>query len=303
MDTLDVLAVLRQLQDNICTALEAEENGAAFVADHWQSHLGSGESRVLKQGAVFEQAGVNFSHVKGAAMPAAATAHRPELAGAAFEAMGVSLVIHPRNPYVPTSHANVRCFIAYPKDAEPVWWFGGGFDLTPFYPFDEDIVHWHQTAKNLCDRFSDGLYDEYKDWCDRYFYLKHREETRGIGGLFFDDLNRWDFATCLNFIRETGEAYIEAYRPIVARRKNTPYGERERQFQLYRRGRYVEFNLVFDRGTHFGLQSGGRTESILMSMPPLVRFEYGYRPEEGSDEARLQDYLKPRDWLGKSEKI
>ena len=248
MDTLDVLAVLRQLQDNICAALEAEEDGAAFVADHWQSHLGSGESRVLKQGAVLEQAGVNFSHVKGTAMPAAATAHRPELAGAAFEAMGVSLVIHPRNPYVPTSHANVRCFIAYPKDAEPVWWFGGGFDLTPFYPFDEDIVHWHQTAKNLCDRFSDGLYDEYKDWCDRYFYLKHREETRGV------------------------------------------------------RGRYVEFNLVFDRGTHFGLQSGGRTESILMSMPPLVRFEYCYRPEEGSDEARLQDYLKPRDWLGKSEK-
>lgn len=298
MDIQAVLNVLRTLQNHICAELEAEEeNGAAFSGEHWQSRLGTGESRVLKQGAVFEQAGVNFSHVKGGVMPASATAGRPELAGAAFEAAGVSLVIHPRNPYVPTSHANVRCFIAYPQGGEPVWWFGGGFDLTPFYPFDEDILHWHQTAKNLCDRFSDGLYAEYKDWCDRYFYLPHRSETRGVGGLFFDDLNRWDFATCLDFIRQTGEAYTAAYRPIVARRKHTAYGERERQFQLYRRGRYVEFNLVFDRGTHFGLQSGGRTESILMSMPPLVRFEYGYAPEEGSAEARLQNYLKPRDWL------
>ena len=298
MDIQAVLNVLRTLQNHICAALEAEEeNGAAFVGEHWQSRLGTGESRVLKQGAVFEQAGVNFSHVKGGVMPASATAGRPELAGAAFEAAGVSLVIHPRNPYVPTSHANVRCFIAYPQGGEPVWWFGGGFDLTPFYPFDEDILHWHQTAKNLCDRFSNGLYAEYKDWCDRYFYLPHRGETRGVGGLFFDDLNRWDFATCLDFIRQTGEAYTAAYRPIVARRKHAQYGERERQFQLYRRGRYVEFNLVFDRGTHFGLQSGGRTESILMSMPPLVRFEYGYAPEAGSAEARLQNYLRPRDWL------
>ena len=198
---------------------------------------------------------------------------------------------------MPTSHANVRFFCARPQGEEPVWWFGGGFDLTPFYPFDEDILHWHQTAKNLCDRFSSGLYAEYKKWCDDYFYLPHRGETRGVGGLFFDDLNRWDFAACLDFIRQTGEAYTAAYRPIVSRRKHTPYGDRERQFQLYRRGRYVEFNLVFDRGTHFGLQSGGRTESILMSLPPLVRFEYGYAPEAGSAEARLQDYLKPRDWL------
>ncbi|HFC6394137.1 oxygen-dependent coproporphyrinogen oxidase [Neisseria bacilliformis] len=298
MDIQAVLNVLRTLQNHICAALEAEEeNGAAFAGERWQSRLGTGESRVLKQGAVFEQAGVNFSHVQGASLPASATAARPALAGAPFGAAGVSLVIHPRNPYVPTSHANVRCFIAYPQGGEPVWWFGGGFDLTPFYPFDEDILHWHQTAKNLCDRFSNGLYAEYKDWCDRYFYLPHRGETRGVGGLFFDDLNRWDFATCLDFIRQTGEAYTAAYRPIVARRKHTPYGERERQFQLYRRGRYVEFNLVFDRGTHFGLQSGGRTESILMSLPPLVRFEYGYAPEAGSAEARLQDYLKPRDWL------
>lgn len=298
MDIQAVLNVLRTLQNHICAALEAEEeNGAAFAGERWQSRLGTGESRVLKQGAVFEQAGVNFSHVQGASLPASATAARPALAGAPFGAAGVSLVIHPRNPYVPTSHANVRCFIAYPQGGEPVWWFGGGFDLTPFYPFDEDILHWHQTAKNLCDRFSNGLYAEYKDWCDRYFYLPHRGETRGVGGLFFDDLNRWDFATCLDFIRQTGEAYTAAYRPIVARRKHTPYGERERQFQLYRRGRYVEFNLVFDRGTHFGLQSGGRTESILMSLPPLVHFEYGYAPEAGSAEARLQDYLKPRDWL------
>ena len=298
MDIQAVLNVLHHLQNHICAGLEAEEEGGAvFLGEHWQSRLGTGESRVLKQGAVFEQAGVNFSHVQGASLPASATAARPALAGAPFEAAGVSLVIHPRNPYVPTSHANVRFFCARPQGEEPVWWFGGGFDLTPFYPFDEDILHWHQTAKKLCDRFSSGLYAEYKKWCDEYFYLPHRGETRGAGGLFFDDLNRWDFAACLDFIRQTGEAYAAAYCPIVSRRKHTPYGKRERQFQLYRRGRYVEFNLVFDRGTHFGLQSGGRTESILMSLPPLVRFEYGYAPEAGSAEARLQDYLKPRDWL------
>ncbi|MDO5638925.1 MAG: oxygen-dependent coproporphyrinogen oxidase [Neisseria sp.] len=292
-----VLTVLKSLQNQICAALEAEDGGAIFVADTWQSKLGTGESRVLKQGAVFEQAGVNFSHVKGSAMPASATAHRPELAGAPFEAMGVSLVIHPKNPYVPTSHANVRFFIAYPEGKAPVWWFGGGFDLTPFYPFDEDILHWHQTAHELCAPFGDGVYAEYKQWCDEYFYLKHRGETRGVGGLFFDDLNRWDFEACLNFIRAVGEGFIAAYQPIVARRKQTAYGERERNFQLYRRGRYVEFNLVWDRGTLFGLQSGGRTESILMSMPPLVRFEYAYQPEAGSPEAGLNDYLRPRDWL------
>ncbi|OSI11692.1 oxygen-dependent coproporphyrinogen oxidase [Neisseria canis] len=297
MQTQVVLNVLQQLQNRICAALEAEDGAARFAADRWQSKLGAGESRVLKNGAVFEQAGVNFSHVKGAAMPASATAHRPELAGAPFEATGVSLVIHPKNPYVPTSHANVRFFIAYPEGKAPVWWFGGGFDLTPFYPFEEDIVHWHTVARDLCRPFGESVYEEYKKWCDDYFYLKHRGETRGVGGLFFDDLNRWDFDACLNFIRAVGEGYIEAYAPIVAKRKNTPYGERERQFQLYRRGRYVEFNLVWDRGTLFGLQSGGRTESILMSMPPLVRFEYCYEPEAGSPEARLNEFLKPRNWL------
>lgn len=297
MHTEAVLTVLKNLQNQICAALEAEDGGAAFEADTWQSRLGKGESRVLKNGNVFEQAGVNFSHVKGSSMPASATAHRPELAGAAFEAMGVSLVIHPKNPYVPTSHANVRFFIAYPENAEPVWWFGGGFDLTPFYPFEEDILHWHQTAAEVCAPFGEGVYAEFKQWCDEYFFLKHRNETRGVGGLFFDDLNRWDFDTCLNFIRAVGEGYIAAYAPIVAKRKATPFGERERQFQLYRRGRYVEFNLVWDRGTLFGLQSGGRTESILMSMPPLVRFEYCYTPEADSAEARLNEFLRPRDWL------
>ncbi len=297
MKTEAVLNVLQHLQNQICWALEQQEGAAQFVSDEWQSVLGVGQSRVLKQGAVWEQAGVNSSHVKGAAMPASATAHRPELAGAPFEAMGVSLVIHPRNPYVPTSHANVRFFVAYPEEQAPVWWFGGGFDLTPFYPFDEDILHWHQTAQKLCEPFGEQVYAEFKAWCDDYFYLKHRQEARGVGGLFFDDLNRWDFATCLDFIRQVGEGYLTAYLPIVARRKTMPYGERERQFQLYRRGRYVEFNLVWDRGTHFGLQSGGRTESILMSMPPLVRFEYAYQPEADSAEAKLNAYLQPRDWL------
>ena len=297
MKTEAVLNVLQHLQNQICWALEQQEGEAQFVSDEWQSALGVGQSRVLKQGAVWEQAGVNFSHVKGAAMPASATAHRPELAGAPFEAMGVSLVIHPRNPYVPTSHANVRFFVAYPEGQAPVWWFGGGFDLTLFYPFDEDILHWHQTAQKICEPFGEQVYAEFKAWCDDYFYLKHRQEARGVGGLFFDDLNRWDFATCLDFIRQVGEGYLTAYLPIVARRKTMPYGERERQFQLYRRGRYVEFNLVWDRGTHFGLQSGGRTESILMSMPPLVRFEYAYQPEADSPEAQLNAYLQARDWL------
>ena len=297
MYTQQVRELLTTLQNEICLALEAQDGAGFFQPDVWQSALGAGESRVLKNGAVFEQAGVNFSHVKGAAMPASATAHRPELAGAPFEAMGVSLVIHPKNPYVPTSHANVRFFIAYPEGKQPVWWFGGGFDLTPFYPFDEDIRHWHQIAHDLCAPFGAELYPEYKTWCDEYFYLKHRDEMRGVGGLFFDDLNRRDFETCLNFIRAVGYGFIDAYVPIIERRKAMPYGDRERNFQLYRRGRYVEFNLVWDRGTLFGLQSGGRTESILMSMPPLVRFEYCYEPEPDSIEARLQDYLRPRDWL------
>ena len=297
MHTESVLTLLKTLQNQICAALEQEDGEAKFVHEAWTGKLGIGETRVLKNGAVFEQAGVNFSHVKGTQMPASATAHRPELAGAAFEAMGVSLVIHPKNPYIPTSHANVRFFIAYPENAEPVWWFGGGFDLTPFYPFEEDIVHWHTVARDVCAPFGESVYSEFKQWCDEYFYLKHRNETRGVGGLFFDDLNRWDFDTCLNFIKAVGEDYIAAYLPIVAKRKNTPYGERERNFQLYRRGRYVEFNLVWDRGTLFGLQSGGRTESILMSMPPLVRFEYQYVPKEGSPEAALNQFLVARDWL------
>ena len=294
-----VAAFLPQLQTRITTALAAADGRADFVADHWRSALGEGCTMVLKNGAVFEQAAVNLSHVKGAAMPAAATAHRPELAGAAFEAMGVSLVVHPANPHVPTSHANVRLFVAYPPDAAPVWWFGGGFDLTPFYPADEDIVHWHQTAHDICAPFGAEVYAEFKQWCDDYFYLKHRGETRGVGGLFYDDLNRWDFDTCFAFMRAVGQGYLDGYLPIVAQRKHTAYGQAERDFQLYRRGRYVEFNLVWDRGTLFGLQSGGRTESILMSMPPQVRFEYAYQPEPGSAEARLADYLTPRNWLEK----
>ena len=293
-----VIAFLRTLQQHICSELEQADGTGKFMVDEWQSNLGTGVTRVLKDGNVFEQAGVNFSHVKGDTMPASATAHRPELAGAAFEAMGVSLVIHPKNPHVPTSHANVRCFFAYPKDgSEPVWWFGGGFDLTPFYPYLSDVQHWHEVASLLCAPFGDDVYAEHKKWCDDYFYLKHRGETRGVGGLFFDDLNQWDFHNCFKYIQAVGLGFTDAYIPIVNKRKNTPYGERERQFQLYRRGRYVEFNLVWDRGTHFGLHSGGRTESILMSMPPLVRFEYQYQPEADTPEAKLQDYLRPRDWL------
>ena len=293
-----VIAFLRTLQQHICSELEQADGTGKFMVDEWQSTLGTGVTRVLKDGNVFEQAGVNFSHVKGDTMPASATAHRPELAGAAFEAMGVSLVIHPKNPHVPTSHANVRCFFAYPKDgSEPVWWFGGGFDLTPFYPYLSDVQHWHEVASLLCAPFGDDVYAEHKKWCDDYFYLKHRGETRGVGGLFFDDLNQWDFHNCFKYIQAVGLGFTDAYIPIVNKRKNTPYGERERQFQLYRRGRYVEFNLVWDRGTHFGLHSGGRTESILMSMPPLVRFEYQYQPEADTPEAKLQDYLRPRDWL------
>ena len=290
---------LQQLQDSICSSLESADGKAKFVEDAWQrAEGGGGKSRVLTGGAVFEQAGVNYSHVFGANMPASATAHRPELAGRSFNACGVSLVIHPNNPYLPTTHANVRFFIAEKEGEAPVWWFGGGFDLTPFYPFEEDVVHWHQTAKAAVDPFGEQYYPAYKKWCDDYFYLKHRNETRGVGGLFFDDLNQPGFDTSFALMRSVGEAFIPAYLPIVEKRKVTPFGERERQFQLYRRGRYVEFNLVYDRGTLFGLQSGGRTESILMSMPPLVRWQYGYQPETGSAEAQLyQRYLKPQDWL------
>lgn len=290
---------LQQLQDNICAALQQADGSAHFVEDAWQRpEGGGGKSRVLTGGKVFEQAGVNYSHVFGANMPASATAHRPELAGRSFNACGVSLVIHPNNPYLPTTHANVRFFIAEKHGEAPVWWFGGGFDLTPYYPFEDDVVHWHQTAKTAVDPFGADYYPAYKKWCDDYFYLKHRGETRGVGGLFFDDLNAPGFEQSFALMRAVGEAFIPAYLPIVERRKDTPYGEHQRQFQLYRRGRYVEFNLVYDRGTLFGLQSGGRTESILMSMPPLVRWQYGYQPEPGSKEALLyQRYLKPQDWL------
>ncbi len=290
---------LQGLQDRICAAIEAADGAARFSEDRWQrAEGGGGRSRVLKQGAVFEQAGIGFSDVRGATLPPSATAHRPELAGAPWRAVGVSLVFHPRNPYLPTTHMNVRFFEARPEGRDPVWWFGGGFDLTPFYPFDADVLHWHRVARDLCEPFGGAArYAEHKDWCDRYFFLKHRAETRGVGGLFFDDLNAGGFEQCFAYQRAVGDGFLDAYLPLVERRHATPYGERERQFQLYRRGRYVEFNLVFDRGTLFGLQSGGRTESILMSLPPLVRWEYGWTPDADSDEARLAAYLRPRDWL------
>jgi len=252
---------------------------------------------VMESGAVFEKGGVNFSHVYGAQLPPSATAARPELAGRSFHAVGVSWVMHPENPNVPTSHGNVRFFIAEKEGEPPVWWFGGGFDLTPYYPVFEDVVHWHQVARDACAPFGEGVYERYKAWCDDYFYLKHREETRGVGGLFFDDLNEGSFEECFAFQRAVGDSFLDAYLPIVERRKQDAWGQPEREFQLYRRGRYVEFNLVWDRGTLFGLQSGGRTESILMSMPPLARWEYAFTPEAGSREAVLHDYLVPRDWL------
>ncbi|AOW81278.1 oxygen-dependent coproporphyrinogen oxidase [Vibrio mimicus] len=301
IDKQAVKSFLLQLQDQICQQLEAADGQAQFIEDAWQREPGEklgggGRTRVMRDGAVFEQGGVNFSHVFGEQMPGSATAHRPELAGRRFEAMGVSLVMHPKNPYVPTSHANVRFFIAEKEGEAPIWWFGGGFDLTPFYPFVEDCQFWHQTAKNLCAPFGAEIYNEHKAWCDRYFYLPHRNETRGIGGLFFDDLNEWPFEQCFAYMQAVGEGYTQAYVPIVEKRKNTPFTERERQFQLYRRGRYVEFNLVLDRGTLFGLQTGGRTESILMSMPPLARWEYAYQPESGTPEAQLSEFLVPREW-------
>lgn len=285
------------LQDNICRSL-TELDGTEFEQDQWQREEGGGgRSRVLKNGKVFEQAGVNYSHVFGANMPASATAHRPELQGRSFNACGVSLVIHPLNPNMPTTHANVRFFIAEKEGAEPVWWFGGGFDLTPFYPVDTDVIHWHQTAHDICQPYGEDVYPKYKKWCDEYFYLKHRDETRGVGGIFFDDLNEWGFEKSFQFTQDVGNGFIKAYAPIVTARKDDLYSDQQRQFQLYRRGRYVEFNLVFDRGTLFGLQTGGRTESILMSMPPLVRWEYQYNPSPETPEGKLQEYLVPREWL------
>ena len=295
----EVEEYLRTLQQRICASLEDADGKAKFHQDAWERPAGGGgESRVLKGGAVFEQAGVGFSHVFGDEMPPSATKSRPELAGKRFQAMGVSLVLHPGNPYIPTTHANFRFFATNAADGETVWWFGGGFDLTPYYPFHDDVIHWHQCARAACLPFGEDRYQKYKKWCDEYFYLKHRDETRGVGGLFFDDLNDLGFDDSFAFTRSVGDQFLPAYLPIVRRRRRHKYGERQRDFQLYRRGRYVEFNLIYDRGTLFGLQSGGRTESILMSLPPQVRWEYNWQPQPGSPEADLYDnYLRPRDWL------
>jgi coproporphyrinogen III oxidase len=289
---------LHTLHDQITQAIEAVDTGK-FRRDAWQRpEGGGGESRILTDGSLFERAGISFSHVFGAALPSSASTAHPQVAGAPFEAMGLSLVFHPRNPYVPTVHANLRFLVATAPERAPVWWFGGGFDLTPYYPFDEDVLHWHHNARAACQPFGAGLYAQYKDWCDRYFFLPHRQETRGVGGLFFDDLSAGGFERCFGLVRSVGDHFLSGYLPILERRKDVAYGERERNFQLYRRGRYVEFNLVYDRGTLFGLQSQGRTESILMSLPPLVRWQYDWTPLVDSPEARLYtDFLRPRDYL------
>ena len=301
-DSEAVRQYLLGLQERICRQLAETDGVKDFEKDQWdRPEGGGGISRVISGGGVFEKGGVNFSHVMGEQMPPSATAHRPHLAGAPWQAMGVSLVLHPHNPYVPTSHANVRFFVATPEDAEPVYWFGGGYDLTPYYGIEEDCVHWHRVARDACVPFGEDVYSRYKQWCDEYFYLKHRDEPRGIGGLFFDDHNTGDFDQDFALMQSVGDSFLEAYDPIVRRRKDIPYGDREREVQLYRRGRYVEFNLVYDRGTLFGLQSGGRTESILMSLPPLVSWEYSREEAPGSEEARLKEYfLTGRDWLAET---
>lgn len=290
---------LLELQGRICAELESADGRARFLQDTWERPGGGGGcTRIAGQGNFIEKGGVNFSHITGDRLPPSATARRPELAGANFEVMGVSLVIHPINPFVPTSHMNVRFFTAPNAAGGPVWWFGGGFDLTPCYGFDEDATHWHRTARAACEPFGADVYARYKKWCDDYFFIRHRSETRGIGGLFFDDLSEGGFESCFSFMRSVGDHFLPAYLPIVERRRNTEFGERQREFQAYRRGRYVEFNLVYDRGTLFGLQSGGRTESILMSLPPLAAWRYDWKPEPGSEEQRLYDrYLRPRDWV------
>ncbi len=297
----EVRACFFSLQQDICQQLEEEEQQNKFITDRWQREAGGGGlTRVMENGQHIEKGGVNFSEVTGDSLPASASAHRPELAGRSFHAMGVSLVIHPRNPFAPTSHMNVRFFMAEKAGEDPVWWFGGGFDLTPYYGFEEDVVHWHQTAKNAVENFSGDYYDKFKKWCDDYFYLKHRHEARGIGGLFFDDFNELGFKESFKFVKSVGDHYIKAYRPILNKRKNLPYTKGQKEFQCFRRGRYVEFNLVFDRGTLFGLQSGGRTESILMSLPPEVHWHYNWQPEPGSDEEKLYtDFLPIKDWLVK----
>lgn len=290
---------LLHIQKKICSALEQEDGEQVFIQDEWQRKEGGGGlSCVLANGSVFEQAGVNFSHVFGEGLPQSATAQRPELAGRNFEALGVSLVIHPRNPYVPTTHANIRYFVATKPNEPAIWWFGGGFDLTPYYGFDEDCKHFHSMAKAACEPFGVEVYPQYKKWADEYFYLKHRKEPRGIGGIFFDDVNQWPLETSFDFMKSVGDHFLPAYIPIVQRRKNHSYTQMERDFQLYRRGRYVEFNLVYDRGTLFGLQSHGRTESILMSLPPIVHWRYNWSPEPGTAEAKLYGhYLKPQEWV------
>jgi coproporphyrinogen III oxidase len=297
-DASAVLSYLNELQDRITAAVERLDS-VKFRRDAWKRpEGGGGESRILSDGAVFERGGVSVSHVFGEKMPPSASNQRPEIAGAPFEAMGLSLVFHPRNPYVPTTHCNVRFLVARPANGAEVWWFGGGFDLTPYYPYDEDVLHWHRCTRDACQPFGTDVYEKYKAWCDRYFFLPHRNETRGVGGLFFDDLNDGGFERCFAFQRSVGDHFLPAFLPILERRRDQPYGDRERQFQLYRRGRYVEFNLVYDRGTLFGLQSRGRTESILMSLPPIVRWEYDWHPKPGSPEARLyEEFLRPRDYL------
>ena len=298
----EVRAYLLGLQQRIVAAAEAED-GKPFLSDAWTRPAagpleGDGVSRLVEEGHLFERAGCNFSHVKGRALPPSATQHRPELAGAPFEAMGVSLVFHPRNPYVPTVHMNVRALTARPEGRGAVSWFGGGMDLTPYYGFEDDASHFHRTCRDALAPFGDTLYPRFKQWCDEYFFLRHRQEPRGVGGIFFDDFAELGFERGFEMLQSVGDAFLGAYVPIVERRRDTPYGEREREFQAIRRGRYVEFNLVFDRGTLFGLQSGGRTESILMSMPPRVRWVYDHKPASGSAEARLySDFLKPRDWV------
>ncbi|MEZ0151665.1 MAG: oxygen-dependent coproporphyrinogen oxidase [Candidatus Reddybacter sp.] len=299
VDSSAVKEYLLDLQDRICQQLQKLEPSAKFREDAWDREGGGGgRTRVIENGSVFEKGGVNFSHVYGTQLPPSATVARPELAGRSFEAMGVSLVIHPLNPLVPTSHANVRFFIAEQEGEEPVWWFGGGYDLTPYYGDEADCKQWHNTAKAACDPFGKDIYPRFKEWCDTYFHLKHRDEARGVGGLFFDDFNELGFDDSFALMRAIGDSYTEAYAPIVKKHAGRPYTEKQKNFQLYRRGRYVEFNLVFDRGTLFGLQSGGRTESILMSLPPQVSWQYDWHPEPGSEEAELYDtFLPPRDWV------
>ena len=297
-DIAKVKTWLTSLQERIVSAAE-KIDGKQFIRDSWERpEGGGGVSRLIEEGNVLERGGVGFSHVKGMSLPPSAAANRPEVAGQPWEAMGVSLVFHPRNPYAPTVHMNVRFFTTTSTEHEPVWWFGGGMDLTPYYGFQEDAKHFHQTCHDALTVHGSGLHDRFKKWCDDYFYLKHRKEARGVGDVFYDDFNEAGFEKSFAMTQSVGESFINAYLPLLERRKDTPYGERERDFQAYRRGRYVEFNLVFDRGTLFGLQSGGRTESILMSMPPIVKWRYDWHPEAGSPEAKLYtDFLPHRDWL------